>query len=366
MKLVVFGLSITSTWGNGHGTTYRALLQALHARGHKIVFFEKDVEWYASNRDLPEPNFCDVHLYRDWKEVLPHARQQLNEAEVAIVGSYFPDGIAAIDEMLDADTPVKAFYDIDTPITVSALHERGAADYIAQRQIPLLDIYFSFTGGPMLREIEQEFGAPCAVPLYCSFDPHQYRRLKPNPKFACDVSYMGTYASDRQPKLEQLLCRPARQLGRRRFIVAGSQYPKMLRWPENVQRIDHLSAQWHPDFYSSSKFTLNVTRREMCVAGYSPSVRLFEAAACGATIISDTWPGLDSFFVPEKEILLAADAEAVVDYLSELTSEEVRHIGERARSRVLAEHTSTHRAAQLECAVEQILAVPQLTSADNQ
>src|SRR5579863_9847319 len=112
MKLVFFGLSITSTWGNGHGTTYRALLRALHERGHEIVFFEKDVEWYASNRDLPEPEFCSVRLYDKWSEVLPRARKQLRDADVAIVGSYFPDGLAAIDEMLDADVPVKAFYDI--------------------------------------------------------------------------------------------------------------------------------------------------------------------------------------------------------------------------------------------------------------
>ena len=364
MKLVFFGLSVTSTWGNGHGTTYRALLKALRARGHDIVFFEKDVEWYASNRDLPTPEFCEVRLYDKWSEVLPRARKELHEADVAIVGSYFPDGIAAIDEMLDADLPVKAFYDIDTPITLAAVRERGVTGYIASRQIPSLDIYFSFTGGPTLREIETRFGAPRAVPLYCSFDPQQYRRSKLNQKFACDLSYMGTYAADRQPKLEELLCQPARRLGNRRFIVAGPQYPTSLRCPKNVRRISHLSQQWHPEFYSSSKFTLNVTRRDMSMAGYSPSVRLFEAAACGATIISDNWPGLDSFFVPGAEILLPTNAEDVVRYLTDLSGEEVRTIGERAQARVLAEHTSAHRAAHFERAVEAALAAPQLSTAD--
>lgn len=364
MKLVFFGLSITSTWGNGHGTTYRALLQALHARGHHIVFFEKDVEWYASNRDLPDPEFCKLRLYDNWSAVLPRVRKELRVADVAIVGSYFPDGITAIDEMLDADPPVKGFYDIDTPITMAALREREAADYIAKRQIPLLDIYFSFTGGPMLREIESRLGAPRAVPLYCSFDPHRYRRRRINQNLACELSYMGTYAADRQPKLQELLCAPARQLADSRFIVAGPQYPSAICWPKNVRRIDHLSPIWHPDFYSSSRFTLNVTRRDMVMAGYSPSVRLFEAAACGATILSDNWPGLENFFHPATEILVPNDAGDVAHYLCNLSDAEVRRIGQSAQARALAEHTSEHRALQFEREIENCAAIPQLDAAD--
>ena len=352
MKIVVFGLSITSTWGNGHGTTYRALLKALHQRGHDIVFFEKDVEWYASNRDLPRPGFCKLRLYENWREVRARARRQIREADVAIVGSYFPDGIAALDEVLDASVPVKAFYDIDTPVTVTALRKTGTAEYVAARQIPGLDVYFSFTGGPMLRELEQRFGAARAVPLYCAFDPQRYRRRKPNHKFACDLSYMGTYAPDRQPKLEQLLVQPAKRLPQQTVIVAGPQYPETLRWPDNVRRIAHVSAYWHPQFYSCSRFTLNVTRRDMSMAGYSPSVRLFEAAACGATIVSDNWPGLDSFFLPGREILLPQSADDVAYYLTALEEREVRRIGNAAQARVLSEHTSAIRAAQFEQAVE--------------
>lgn len=362
MKLVVFGLSVTSTWGNGHGTTYRALLRALHEAGHSITFFEKDVEWYASNRDLPKPGFCEVRLYENWKDILPRVRRELKNADVAMVGSYFPDGIAALDEMFDADTPAKTFYDIDTPITIASLRERGGADYIAKRQIPLLDIYFSFTGGPLLSEIEENFAAQRVVPLYCSFDPKRYHRFPLNQKFGCDLSYMGTYAPDRQPKLEELLCQPARQLPRRRFIVAGPQYPKSVRWPKNVRRIPHLSPVWHPEFYSSSRFTLNVTRRDMAIAGYSPSVRLFEAAACGAAIVSDNWPGLDTFFRPGKEILLPTDTGDVVRYLTELSDEEVRRIGDGARARVLAEHTSAHRAAEFEREVEALRPSPEVSA----
>lgn len=354
MKIVVFGLSITSTWGNGHGTTFRALLRAFHGRGHDIVFFEKDVEWYASNRDLPEPDFCEVILYEDWREVLPIVRKQLREADAVMVGSYFPEGTSVIDEIADSDVAAKTFYDIDTPITLARLRADGRTSYLDARQVPIFDVYFSFTGGPILRELETRFGARHAVPLYCSFDPQQYRRFGVNRRFACDLSYMGTYAPDRQPKIDELLSFPARLLPAKTFIVAGPQYPKNVHWPSNVRRIKHLNPRWHARFYSSSRFTLNVTRRDMVMAGYSPSVRLFEAAACGATIISDNWAGLDTFLSPNEEILLPTGADDVVRYLVDLSEAEVRCIGKRAQERALAEHTSEHRALELERELESI------------
>ncbi len=355
MNLVVFGLSVTSTWGNGHGTTFRALLSALHKRGHRITFFEKNVEWYASNRDLPDPAFCTVRLYQHWDEILPSVRRELSEADVAMVGSYFPDGIAALDEIIGTDIPVKSFYDIDTPITMAALRAHGKADYIQSHQIPQLDIYFSFTGGPMLREIEARFAARQAVPLYCSFDPAKYRRTPRNPDFACDLSYMGTYAPDRQPKLHELFVIPAERLAEQKFIVAGPQYPKLTRWPANVRHIAHLSPLWHQEFYSSSRITLNLTRRDMAMAGYSPSVRLFEAAACGTAIISDNWPGLDSFFTPGTEILIPTGSEDMVRHLTSLSDNELCQIGSSAQERVLAEHTNRHRAVEFENAIESVL-----------
>ena len=347
MKIVIFGLSITSSWGNGHATTYRALARALHSRGHGILFFEHDVEWYASNRDMPEPPFCRVHIYQNWADVMGAVQRELRDADVAVVGSYFPDSEQAISTVLDSAVPVKAFYDIDTPITVSKLRN-GDAEYLRPDQIPGFDLYFSFTGGPMLRELEHSFGARRAVPLYCSFDPDRYRMSEPEPRFRCELSYMGTYAPDRQAKLEELLCKPAVELPERKFIVAGPQYPEAIHWPENIKRIIHLEPKFHSPLYSSSRFTLNLTRQDMVEAGYSPSVRLFEAAGCGATMISDSWPGLESFFVPGKEILVAQKSSEVISYLTHLNAGEARTIGRRAQERVLAEHSAEQRAIQFE------------------
>src|SRR5262245_17667390 len=353
MKLTIFGLSITSSWGNGHATTFRALCQALSRRGHDIVFFERNQEWYRSNRDLPEPPYCDVRIFESWDEILPAVRAELRDSDVAMVGSYFPDGIAALDEVAASNVPVKAFYDIDTPITMSRLRQPDASsDYLRKRHLAALDIYFSFTGGAMLQELEERLGVAFAVPLYCSVDPDRHRELPPSAEFKCDLSYMGTFAADRQAKLDELLCRTALSFPKSRFIVAGPQYPSSLEWPANVERILHLSPRHHAPFYCSSRLTLNVTRREMVMAGYSPSVRLFEAAACAATIVSDNWPGLEKFFVPGKELLLPRGSEDVARYLHEYDECELRRIGRAARERVLSAHTSDIRARQFERAVE--------------
>jgi spore maturation protein CgeB len=191
-----------------------------------------------------------------------------------------------------------------------------------------------------------------AVPLYCSFDPERYRAYPASKRFACAMSYMGTYAPDRQPKLEDYLFGAARALPQMRFTVAGPQYPKDAKWPGNVRHIVHLNPRWHPHLYSSSRLTLNITRRDMVMAGYSPSVRLFEAAACGAAIASDNWPGLDRFFVPGREILLPASAAELVRYLRDVDARELRAIGLAAQARVLAAHTSQQRAQEFEREVE--------------
>lgn len=345
LDIVILGLSITSSWGNGHATTYRALVRALHARGHRVQFLERDVPWYAEHRDLPVPPYCRAQLYRGVRELRTRFAEQVRHADVVIVGSYVPDGIEVGEWVTRTAHGVTAFYDIDTPITLAAV-ARGECAYLEADLIPAYALYLSFTGGPLLDSIVRDYRAARARPLYCSVDAEDYYPESEDLRW--DLGYMGTYSDDRQPLLERLLLSAARAAPGARFVVAGPQYPPDLRWPPNVQRLEHLPPAEHRAFYNRQRFTLNITRRDMVHAGWSPSVRLFEAAACGTPIISDRWTGLDSFFVPGEEILLSTSAAETLHYLRETSATERIRIGLRARQRVLATHTAGHRARELE------------------
>jgi spore maturation protein CgeB len=348
MKLVVLGLSLGSSWGNGHATTYRALLAAFAARGHAVTCLERAVPWYAgAHRDLPDPGFCRLAFYDDLAD-LARWRDTVAAADAVIVGSYVPEGVAVgawvQRTVRTMGRGTVAFYDIDTPVTLAKL-AAGDTEYLAPELIPGYDLYLSFAGGPTLDRLERDYGAPAARPLYCSVDPEAYRPLALAPRW--DLSYLGTYSPDRQPTLERLLVAAARAAPDLHFVVAGPQYPDAIAWPANVERIEHVPPAEHPAFYGASRFTLNVTRADMIAAGWSPSVRLFEAAACGTPLVSDAWEGLDTVFAPGREILVAADAD---DVLAALRAPEAaaRAIAAAARARVLAAHTAAHRAAELE------------------
>lgn len=345
LDIVILGLSITSSWGNGHATTFRALMRALSARGHNVCFLERDMPWYADNRDMPNPPYGLTQLYKSVAELKRKFARRVMNADLCIVGSYVPDGVEIGEWVIRTCRGVKAFYDIDTPITLAKL-ESGDAAYLTPRLVRRYDLYLSFTGGPVLRRIERELGSPMARALYCSVDPKLYFAERFRPKW--DLGYMGTYSIDRQPSLEQLLIEPARRSRNLRTVVAGPMYPRELSWPANVERIEHLAPAAHRRFYNSQRFTLNLTRADMRAAGYSPSVRLFEAAACATPIISDYWPGLETFFELDDEIITASSSAEVLRVLKEITDKEARAIGERARLRVLAKHTSERRAIELE------------------
>jgi spore maturation protein CgeB len=345
VRIVILGLSITSSWGNGHATTFRALVRELTAAGHNVLFLERDQPWYAENRDLPNPPFGQTQLYRSVAELQQRFGSAVRDADCVIVGSYVPDGIAVGEWVTKEAQGVTAFYDIDTPVTLSAV-ARGECEYISADLIARFSLYLSFTGGPTLRKIEREYGSPKAHALYCSVDPTQYFPERVSEKWA--LGYLGTYSDDRQPTLARLLIEPAKQVTDAQFVVAGPMYPESIDWPANVERITHLEPKFHRGFYNAQRFTLNVTRADMIRAGYSPSVRLFEAAACGTPIISDEWPGLGEIFRPGEEILIATSAEDVVEILRSMPESERRAIGDRARERVLGAHTAAHRAAELE------------------
>ncbi|HEY8509610.1 MAG TPA: glycosyltransferase, partial [Steroidobacteraceae bacterium] len=342
--IVIFGLAITSAWGNGHATTYRALVRALTQRGHRVRFFERDVPWYARHRDALSPAWGEVRLYRNLGELTRIVNSGI-DADLVMIGSYVPDGIALAEWVLSRTEALKAFYDIDTPVTLAQL-ERGDCKYLAPSLVGEFDLYLSFAGGPILHRLSIDFGAQCVRPFCCSVDLDLYHPLSMRKRW--DLGYLGTYSPDRQPGLENLLLDPARQWSRGRFCVAGPQYPKSIAWPSNVQRIAHLGPEKHCGFYNSQRFTLNITRADMRANGYSPSVRLFEAAACGVPIISDEWDGIEDFFVPDKEILLARSSEDVLRILREMDDSQAHEIAARARHRVLSEHTAAHRAIELE------------------
>ncbi len=341
-RLVVFGLSISSSWGNGHATTYRGLLGALAVRGWDITFFERDVEWYRLHRDLPDPTCCDLRLYEDWTTVRADAATAVRAADAVLVGSYAGDAQTIIDWLTIQGRPTY-FYDIDTPITLTALRNFGEAEYLRADQIPFFDAYFSFTGGPALQEIENVWHCRQAVALYCGVDSDVYRPSPMDPRYACALGYMGTYAPDRQPKLEALLIEAARRLPSDRFLIAGPLYPPT-EHPANLIYIDHVNPGDHAAFYCSNRATLNLTREAMVRYGWSPSVRLFEAAACGACIISDVWSGLDELLEPDQEILFASTIQDVLAHIQSLTPERRYAIGAAARRRILTNHTYEQRA----------------------
>lgn len=351
-SLVVFGLSLSSSWGNGHAPTFRGLLRALAARGWSITFFERDVEWYRSNRDLPDPEFCELRLYTDWPAVRADADLAVSAADAVLVGSLVADGADLVDWLAGRNRPL-LFYDIDTPITLVALNRTRQTEYVRADQIPLFETYFSFAGGPALDELEHRWRARHAEALYCGVDTLVYRPVPSEPRLECLLSYMGTYAADRQPAVEELLFAPARQLARERFILAGAQYPPM-DLPPNVEHEIHVYQRDHAALYCSSRATLSLTRQSMRQYGWAPSTRLFEAAACAACIISDTWPGLEDVLEPGRQVLLAEHRDDVLGHIAALSPERRAAIGAAARERVLADHTYERRAAQVEQVLDRV------------
>jgi spore maturation protein CgeB len=351
MTIVIVGLSITSSWGNGHATTYRALVRALASRGHDVLFLERDAEWYAANRDLPNPEYCRTAIYPSLTALKNDWRHEVERADAVMVGSYVPDGRKVIDWTFECSRGLRLFYDIDTPITLMYL-ENDTCEFLRRDQIEAFDLYLSFAGGEALRKLEQQYQAKAARPLYCSVDTDRYRPLPVEKRW--HLGYLGTYSGDRQPALDVRLVEPARRWTVGRFVVAGPQFPEELTWPGNVDRITHLAPPLHPTFYCAQQFTLNVTRAAMVAAGHSPSVRLFEAAACGTPIITDAWTGLDEFFEPGTEILVTHSADETLMYLRDLPAGERMALAERARARVLASHTADHRALELERYLEEV------------
>jgi spore maturation protein CgeB len=344
MKLVVFGLSISSSWGNGHATLWRGLCSALAARGHRVVFFEHDLPYYRSARDLHELRGGELVLYPSWDAVRAQAKRELYDADCAIVTSYCPDGVVASELCVAAARPLRVFYDLDTPVTLAALESGQRPEYLSERGLIDFDLVLSFTGGPALTLLEQRLGARRVAALYGHVDPTLHRPVAGSARYRCALSYLGTHAADRQAKVQELFSEPARALPEQRFVLGGAMYAEA--FPTNVAYYAHVPPGEHGTFFCSSRATLNVTRDAMARLGYCPSGRLFEAAACGVPLVSDWFEGLDSFFEPGREILVVERRADVIRALAQ-SDTELTQLARRARERVLAEHTGERRAAEL-------------------
>ncbi len=345
MKIVIFGLTVSSSWGNGHATPYRALLRALHRKGHHVVFYERDVPYYARRRDFSSADFCELVLFSRWEEVRSRARADVGDADVVVHASYCVEGASIIDELADVSHGLRVFYDLDTPATIESLAS-GKAEYLRADQIPGFDLYLSWCGGEILAELEQRWHARKALPLYGCVDPDVHRRVAVPEQYRCLMSYMGTYALDRQQKLETLFIEPVRRRRSDTFVLAGSMYPHDIKWPNNLRHFEHVSPHDHPALYSGSRFTLNITRDSMARVGYCPSGRFFEAAACGTPIISDWFEGLDHFFTPGEEIVIVRDTEDAMVAL-DVSDEDLARMAKQARERTLAQNSGERRAAEL-------------------
>ena len=352
MKLVVFGLTISSSWGNGHATLWRGLCRALADRGHSVTFFEHDAPYYSAHRDTVDPAGCDLRLYSEWAGIRAEALTLLHDADVGMVTSFCPDARDASALLLASKVPVTAYYDMDTPITLDALAHGERPPYVPLEGLADYDVVFSYSGGRSLDLVRSLLGARNAAPLYGSVDPVIHRRVTERSDFRADLSYLGTYAANREAALDRLFMAPARRRPDARFVLAGSQYPADFKWADSVRYLSHLPPADHSAFYSSSKWTLNITRGPMATLGHCPSGRLFEAAACAAPILTDGWDGLDAFFAPGEELLVASTSEHVLAAL-DMDDAQRERIGLRARERALDCHTAAVRAQELERAIEE-------------
>lgn len=360
MRIVIFGLTISSSWGNGHATLWRGLTKYLVQSGHSVVFFERDVPYYAGARDLFEIPGGQLVLYPSWADVRSVARASLLNADTAIVTSYCPDALDATELIQEQDRATSVFYDLDTPVTLAKLRTGELVPYIGPAGLDGFGLVLSFTGGQQLfDEYRQKLGARDVMPLYGHADADVHRPVAPQAHYKADLSYLGTYSEDRQRALETLFVTPAKARQDCRFLIGGAQYPSDFPWSPNIYFVRHLPPSEHAPFFASSRLTLNVTRRAMAEMGWCPSGRLFEASACGVPVLSDSWAGIGEFFEPGEEIVLAQDSADTLAAL-QLGDGELSAIAMRARERTLDQHSSRKRASELVALLERSASRPAL------
>jgi spore maturation protein CgeB len=357
VKLVVFGSSVSRSSRDGHGAFWTGLIKALGGLGHRVIFFERDLAESAHYRELREIPSGEWILYPSWPQARHRAEQHLTDADAAIVTSSCSDAVDACTEVLSSPARVRCFYDLDPGMTLDRHRSGEPLEYLPPRGLADFDLVLSYTGGQALVELKTQLGARHVAPLYASVDPDVYHPVPPEERFRCDLSYLGNYSADRRAGLEDLLLEPARRRADLRFAVAGLEYPGDFPWQENIHFKSYVPPAEQAAFYSSSRLTLSLTRRAAAELGYCPPARLFEAAACGMPVLSDEWDGLDYFFEPGRDILVARTTGHVMDALA-MNHEALARIARAGRERALSSHTAARRALELENILEAAVSLP--------
>ena len=352
LQITILGSTITSSWGNKHAPVYAGLVRELVLRGHRVLFMERDKPLYAENRDMTTPPYGRFELYYSVTDLKARFRAELGTSDAIILGSGVPNGIDVANAVLAVNPGTTAFYDLDAPTTLDAV-EMETCTYLNRNLMPQFDLYLSAAGGRVLARLEQDFQVHHARPLYCGADTAIH--YPDEPVAAYDLGFVGPSTGEQFPLLERFLINPALLWTEGRFAIAGHPLPTGIQWPQNVKRIQHLPSPQRRSFYNRQRFTLNIPSASLALDGYAPTAALFEAAACGTPVITENWPGLDTFFEPGREIITVRSTAELVAVLRDTPISEAEAIGQRARERILAEHTAAHRAAELECMLAESL-----------
>jgi spore maturation protein CgeB len=351
-RIAFFGSSLVSSYWNGAATYYRGLLKALAGRGHAITFFEPDAFERQQHRDMPDPDWARVVVYPAREEAALAMLEEARGADLVVKAS----GVGVFDDLLEravlslqGPATRVVFWDVDAPATL----ERMAADPTDsfRRLVPCYDLVLTYGGGPPVVDAYRRFGARDCIPVYNALDPSTHHPVPPDPRFACDLAFLGNRLPDREERVRSFLFRPAAKLSGRSFLLGGNGWDQG-SVPPNVRPLGHVSTRDHNAFNCTPRAVLNVNRDSMARFGHSPATRLFEAAGAAACLISDAWEGIEAFLEPGREVLLARNGDEVAALLEALTPERARAIGQAALRRVLAEHTYLHRADQVEAILE--------------
>jgi spore maturation protein CgeB len=353
MRIAFYGSSLLSAYWNGAATYYRGMLRDLAGRGHQVTFYEPDAFDRQSHRDIDPPDWCKVVVYDATEAAARQVIAEAADADVVVKAS----GVGVFDDLLiqgvvAAARPeaVKVFWDVDAPATLAEL--RTDPDLPLRRVLPSLDLVLTYGGGPPVIAAYQALGARVCRPIYNALDATTHHPVAAEPRFSGDLNFLANRLPDREARVEEFFLKPALRLPERRFLLGGNGWGDK-PMPANVRQVGHVGTRDHNAFNVSPLAVLNVARDSMADVGFSPATRVFEAAGAGACLITDAWEGIELFLEPDEEVLVARDGQEVAEQLAALTPERARAIGEAARRRVLAEHTYSRRAAEVDALFRQ-------------